>query len=42
MPEFSYADLLPLGPDDTRHRLLDAGGVRAGAEPLLTIGKAPG
>ncbi|WP_329519581.1 fumarate hydratase [Spirillospora sp. NBC_01491] len=27
MPEFSYTDLLPLGPDDTEYRLLTADGV---------------
>ena len=29
MPEFDYADLLPLGPDQTPYRLLTAEGVRA-------------
>jgi fumarate hydratase class I len=27
MPEFSYTDLLPTGPDETEYRLLSAGGV---------------
>ncbi|WP_028922842.1 fumarate hydratase [Pseudonocardia acaciae] len=27
MPEFSYVDVLPLGPDDTEYRRLDLGGV---------------
>ncbi len=27
MPEFSYADLLPLGPDDTEYRLVSEAGV---------------
>jgi len=27
MPEFSYTDLLPLGPDTTQYRLVSDGGV---------------
>ena len=27
MPEFSYADLLPTGPDDTDYRLISSAGV---------------
>ncbi len=27
MPEFSYSDLLPLGPDPTEYRLLTADGI---------------
>ncbi len=29
MPEFSYTDLLPLGPDETDYRLLTSDGVSA-------------
>src|SRR5215472_4633101 len=28
MPEFSYTDMLPLGPDATEYRLVSDGGVR--------------
>ena len=31
MPEFSYADLLPAGPDTTEYRLLTADGISSGA-----------
>src|SRR6516165_6439400 len=31
MPEFAYTDLLPLGPDTTRYRLLTAAGVAGGS-----------
>jgi fumarate hydratase class I len=29
MPEFSYTDLLPVGPDDAEYRLVTADGVSA-------------
>ncbi|GLZ04973.1 fumarate hydratase class I [Actinomadura sp. NBRC 104412] len=40
MPEFSYTDLLPLGPDDTEYRLLTSDGVttfEAGGRTFLQV-----
>ncbi|MBA9003637.1 fumarate hydratase [Thermomonospora cellulosilytica] len=40
MPEFSYTDLLPLGPDETEYRLLTADGVatfEAGGRTFLQV-----
>jgi fumarate hydratase class I len=40
MPEFTYSDLLPLGPDETPHRLLTSEGVgtvEAGGRTFLTV-----
>ena len=28
MPEFNYSDLLPLGPDETKYRLVSSEGVK--------------
>jgi fumarate hydratase, class I len=40
VPEYSYVDVLPLGPDNTEYRRLDLGGVtplRAGGQDFLRI-----
>ncbi len=42
MPEFSYTDLLPVGPDSTEYRLVSADGISTRQSLGRDFGSAPG